>query len=536
MASDRSSSSVIGAAMPDQLIAPALRRQLQQCYERGKSLVSDDKYDFDYAHTMFAECVVRDPSNLVYLDAFLDNLSRKYNNNKRGARFSGFGGNRSAFKKAHAKKEWTTVLELGPDLLKTNPWDIPTLRAMAEACEAVHYNEVELRYLKNALEANPKDLDVNRHCARSLARMGQFDQAMACWHRVEELRPSDAEAPKMIAELTVEKHRFHAGVPDQRPATGRAAGASRPAGGAQQSAGAARPGTELGGSGPPRSSDGDAPRSAPPKPGARPGAGTDADDDFTPPSFAPSAPTKRREIQLTPRQRLERAIVDFPAEISNYVDLSQLHMDEGRYVEAEQVLTRALAASGQDPKIREQLDDAQIRRVQHQLAIAEKRAAAKNTEEATNLVGDIRASLHRLELDVYTRRSQHSPRDLGLKFEVALRLKRLANYIEAARQFQEARADPAHRALATIEMGECLQHAKQYAKALQCYQKGAELAQSDNRMELRKAALYRAGVLAAALAQAEVARGHFQAVIELDPGYKDVRTRLDKLDDISDKE
>ena len=48
----------------------------------------------------------------------------------------------------------TDVFRQGLERLKTNPWDVPTLRALALACQANHYNEVELRYLKNALDVN----------------------------------------------------------------------------------------------------------------------------------------------------------------------------------------------------------------------------------------------------------------------------------------------------------------------------------------------------------------------------------------------
>src|SRR5262245_52282246 len=65
------------------LVNPALRRRLQQCYEHGTKLASQETYDFDYAHTLFAECVVKDPGNVTYIEAMLANLQRKYDNNKR---------------------------------------------------------------------------------------------------------------------------------------------------------------------------------------------------------------------------------------------------------------------------------------------------------------------------------------------------------------------------------------------------------------------------------------------------------------------
>ena len=167
-------------------LSVAARKRLQQCFDRGKELTTRESPDFDYAHTMFAECVNNDPSNLEYVEAMLSNLQKKYKNNKKGATFRGFGG-RGPFKKAVQAENSEEIFRLGLELLKTNPWDVPTLRDIANACEANHFNEVELRYLKNALDAKPKDVEVNKHCGESLARMGQFDQAIACWNRIHSM-------------------------------------------------------------------------------------------------------------------------------------------------------------------------------------------------------------------------------------------------------------------------------------------------------------------------------------------------------------
>ncbi len=207
----------------EQAVAPAVRRRLQQCYEHATKLMDQETYDFEYAHSLLVECMTQDPSNLVYLEAFLGNLQRKYNNNKRGAMLN-FGG-RGGFKKAVTGEQWREVLRLGPDVLKSNPWDVATLRGMATACAALGYYEVELRYLRNALEAKPKDADVNRHCAHSLARVGRFDQAIACWQRVDEAIGGDREAQEAVAELQIAKTE---GAPakDRPPAPDRTHGAS----------------------------------------------------------------------------------------------------------------------------------------------------------------------------------------------------------------------------------------------------------------------------------------------------------------------
>lgn len=116
----------------EEMISPKLRRRLQECYDQGTKLMTQDKYDFDYVHTFLVQCVLRDPANTVYLDAFLENLHRKYNNNKRGAMLN-FGG-KGPIKKAVAKEDWEQVLTLAANALKSNPWDVLVLRAAAEAC------------------------------------------------------------------------------------------------------------------------------------------------------------------------------------------------------------------------------------------------------------------------------------------------------------------------------------------------------------------------------------------------------------------
>ena len=492
MATDRTSvqSDISAAENPEQdAISPALRRRLQKCFEHGTQQFKQLKCDHDYANTMFTECVVHDPGNLVYVEAYLDNLQRKYKDNKKGAAIKGFGG-KGAFKKALAHKEWREVLKLGPEQLKTNPWDVPTLRGMAEACAGLHYNEIELRYLKNALDARLKDRQVNRHCALSLARMGQFDQAIACWHRIEEIKRYDAEAAKMISELSVRRTQHMAGMDEEgHTATGRvvldeAAPQSKPE-----------------------------PQSEPEK----------------------QEPPAHREVQLTPRQQLEHAIQQEPAEINNYLRLAELLCGERRYAEAEPVLSRALSVSGGDPQIRERLEDAQIGRAHVQVSIAEKRASVQQTEESQELVGQMREQLNRLELDIYQQRNERHPAEARWKFELGVRLKRAGNYKEAIKLLQQVQGDPRQQAAAVLELGESFQHLKKYQQALDYYQQAAQLTAQDD-PQRHKLAHYRAGVLATGLKDLDRAQQHLMELSRLDPDYRDVAARLDKIRKIRDKE
>jgi Flp pilus assembly protein TadD len=170
---------------------------------------------------------------------------------------------------------------------------------MATACEAHHANEAELVYLKQALDANPKDIEVNRHCARSLGRMGQFDQAIACWHRIETLRGQDSEAARMISQLAEEKLRYPGGIP--------------------------------------------------PTPAAPAPAKAVAVDQ-------PQATASTAEPSLTPRQVLERAVGYNPQDERLHLRLADELIASAEYEEAERRLQQALIACDGSQPLLEKLE------------------------------------------------------------------------------------------------------------------------------------------------------------------------------------
>ena len=65
---------------------PEERRRLQEAFEKGEK---SKQRNHDYATEMFGQCVAGDPGNHVYVVAFIENLHKKYNNNKKGATYSG---------------------------------------------------------------------------------------------------------------------------------------------------------------------------------------------------------------------------------------------------------------------------------------------------------------------------------------------------------------------------------------------------------------------------------------------------------------
>ncbi len=477
-------------------LSPARRKKLQQCYDFGQQ--KSKQGDHAYAHQMYEQCVAGDPSNLVYVDAMLANLSARYENNKRKARLK---SSRTDFKKAHTEKRWPEVLVLGLQLLGENPWDIPTLRGMADACAAQHFNEAELRYLRMALDSNPRDADVNRHCAHSLTRMGQYDQAITCWHRVEEVVPGKGEAPQKISELTLLKNRIAAGyIKDPALASGHAAGTP---------SGASR-GIPM--------------RSTAPGPTS-----------VAKPTSLASSSAQSDEKPLTPQEeieQLEKSIQKKPGEVKLYVALADIYRKLNRLADEERTIRRALQVSGNDLAIRERAEDVQLKRGKQELELAEERQTQQPSADQESIVQQKRAQLNRLEMAVYQSRTERYPDDRMARYEFAVRLKRAGNYEQAANYFEAATLEPRVAASSFIQQGECLQQMRQYQKALERYLDGRKAAQESSNTESLRLALYRAGVLANGLKNWDLARSCLSEVVSLDPSYRDAQSRLDSLPQI----
>ncbi|NLF70273.1 MAG: hypothetical protein GX575_14635 [Candidatus Anammoximicrobium sp.] len=330
--------------------------------------------------------------------------------------------------------------------------------------------------------------------AQSLARAGRFDEAIACWRQLEELDPFSAEPARMIAALTLKKTR-------------------------QTDREDADDSTEDS-------------RSTPANDGVPP-ENVSAPAQLESPSMA-EAPRPLRTLVLTRRQQLEQEIANRPHEESNYLELAELHLAERRTYDAQRVLMRAREVS-RDVRILERLEDVNMLRAKEQVKLAEERAATERTKESRDEVERLRQESYRLELDVFRNRCHRCPDDKRLKFQLGLRLQQIGSYREAIEPLQAGLEFPDLRAAASLEIGEILQRHQQFPKALQCYRQAAQMAAGDEgQLDCRKRALYRAGVLAAAMTLNDTARGYFTELAKMAPDYRDVRTRLDKLGEISD--
>lgn len=474
----------------------AERERLQKIFERAKK--SLEQADYAYAHDLFAQCVAEDPGALIYLQHFRANLAQMHPNATalKANSFAGltrFGGGRGAVAKAAGKGAWRDAFAAGCRSLKKSPGDTGVLAEMAAGCGELGFSDCSLYYLRWALDLAPKDIELNKQAATALEAIGEFDQAIGCWVRIQQQKPADEEAARAISRLSVEKTIDRGGYNPQL----------------------------LKGAG-----EVTLPQSLRVKDASdRVERGLTDRDEVDDDASVETGPT-----DAASEEDLRAAIQAAPAESSTYVRLADFYTDGGRLHDAERLLQKALkVAGGGDLSVLEKLEEVHLTRMREQARVAERKAARQGSAAAQKLAEQMMREANQAEVEVYGARAERSPDDAKLQYEFGLRLKRVGNHREAVGPLQAARKDTKRTAEAELHLGECFQHIEQHQLAMRSYDAAIAACPAGDWTELRKLALYRAGVLAMGLGDTDVAEQRFADLASADFGYRDVSERLDKI-------
>jgi tetratricopeptide (TPR) repeat protein len=486
------------------------QKNLQKVFEHASKKMQEEKCQFDYVTDLLTRCVLGDPSNKAYAESYVGNLKKKYANNRKGVSFARMMelGSRNAIKKLLAENEkkplnsaqWAEMFKPALAILKINPWDVSALTAAATAAEKlgakkISFGDCELFYLKQAQEANPKDADVNRQIALALDRRATYlgeraiaqckrpdldharkliDQAIACWHKVEQAKPDSEEPKRQIGSLGVKKEKmdqaFKRRVEEQF---------------AEQN------------------------KQVVPKTDETPGA-------------------KQAESEvITPEERLKQKIAREPKVVANYIELAQLHVSRDRFKEAEEIFAKAFEVSGGNLDVQEKWEDTQLRALRQQLVRLKKRAQ-EGDEAAKTDYKRVRKELGDKDLEICKKRCERYPNNLVFKYDLGIRYKTYSDFKAAIKEFQQAQNDPRKKGICMLELGECFEHVKQPRLAMGNYE-SAVVEIPDREPDSKMLALYRAGTLAMKLNDIDLAEKHLTTLAGMDFSYKDVSALLDKI-------
>ncbi|MEO2002238.1 MAG: tetratricopeptide repeat protein, partial [Pirellulales bacterium] len=435
--------------------SPAERSRLTKCFTTGSDNLR--KGNYDYAIELFGSCVAGDPASAIYLQKFMEALSKKFSRKKKGGLASLLSaGSRGSLKRLIASGKTREALKTGLDVLKKDPFDVACLLSLADACGEAHCLETQGLFLRRALDVAPKDISVNKHCANYKERLGEYDQAISCWQRLAGTKSVREEADREIARLSVEKTRQ---------------------------------------------------------------------------KLESRGVSSKESSDVSPLEELRQKLAASPTDYETAFELSDLLEREASIEEAETVLLDVLAASGNDLKVREHFEDRQIRWAKQRLMVAEKQLQNTDSEDNKETVARLKTALLKQEIDVFAARVERYPDNVSWKYELAMRLKTAGSPAEAIKFFQQVQMDSRRRGAVALELGECFQKIKQYPLAMRNYQTAVE-SLGDREVESRKRALYRAGVLAAAMKDKDAALKFLSNLAELDFGYRDVAERLEKLNTV----
>ncbi|MFN0022235.1 MAG: tetratricopeptide repeat protein [Pirellulaceae bacterium] len=484
-------------------------------FAEGMSLAR--QADYDRAHRLFTECVIADPANYDFVDGLLLNLVRKMRLN--GTPSEPDEALRSAMLDALEHQDWKEVLRLGPQSLGFNPWHKPTLLALLRACEELGYEDAELRYLQMAFEAGPSDMDINRHCGRSLARMKKFDEAITTWQRVAELAPGDSEAARMVASLSIEKSRLKGEK-------------ARPPMQAEVEVIEEKPQPWS----KPETQPTTSPSASSPAKPQTPDRDTGEIDLSTPsteqaiPIVVAAAKNKNQpaDFELTAVQKLESAIRDYPSNPDFYAELVPLYLELGRDYDAERLLAKGKVVTD-DGRIRQLWEDVVMLRMSRKITLAQQLAAKDADEEAKTHLETLCRDRDKFETEVFVSRSKREPKNAAIRYQLGLRFRQAGKIREALQTFAEALHDPQQKPLAALEMGRTYEDLREFPEALKHYRLAAESATFPEQLEARKQSLYRAGGLARRIKMQQLAKRYLTELVNLDPQYKEAAAWLKEL-------
>jgi tetratricopeptide (TPR) repeat protein len=360
-----------------------------------------------------------------------------------------------AIQQAAAKGEWAEVLRGAPQLVASQPGNVAALLALAEACAAQGFSECELCYVRAALEAAGDEVATIRRVAESFARLRKYDEALACWRKVETLDSEAEEAPQRIATLTIALSRQRAGfsIPGEAPPRAEAARGRR-------------------------------------KVTRRPVVGKL--------SGVATAVAEGTGPALSQIQQLEAAIRERPSYADLYLRLAQLYLDKDREYDADRLLAKGRDATDHESRVQQMWEEVAVARNGRRVKLAEDETNSADTavaEKAREALAQATKERDRTELEIFRGRVKRQPECATNHFELGLCLKRMEKYQEALEHLQRALAGAEERCRAALELARCYSDTGDVPQAMHFYRVAADAALPEQSSE-KKEALRRAGSLA----------------------------------------
>jgi tetratricopeptide (TPR) repeat protein len=341
---------------------------------------------------LIRECCRLDPANIGFRKALRSAEQEAAKDGVSG--WLGTAALRTKFKMARLSRAHLLALEHGEALLARAPSDIGCQLDMAESAMALKLTIVALWILETARQQEPNNDAVNYASSQAYEQAGLFRQSIALLSKVGPAHPQYADIQRRLKDLMA-KDTIHRGYDDKT-------------GEAQASA------TDT-------AEMGHAEATAPQTP-ALPGL----------------SERLTREVAA-----LRSRIAADPTNVNSYAPLVALWRSAGQFDQARDVLREGLRATSQHVDLLMALADLNIEPKRQNLAALEAKIKANPADAGLRSARNaLLQDINQDELKMFRQKAKAQPGEVGLHYEVGVRLFRAKQLQEAVKEFQISRDAP----------------------------------------------------------------------------------------------
>jgi tetratricopeptide (TPR) repeat protein len=470
------------------------RRIVASQYEKATQVLASDKGNFDYAISLLMSCCKLDPANLIYRRSLRDAVRRKFGNRGKGSLLSHLTTLRplARMELALTRSKPLEALEHAEQVFLRNPWHLRAHVAQAEAYVQLDLADHALWMLEQARLIKADDIKINRMLARIYEARGNFVQSANLWNLVKKAKPGDREAENKAKDL--------------------AASATIAKGYSQAVQGEAK--TPLSGS------KEHVPLNA------------DGDDASTGETRVDAHPTQTHAMGSAGRSAAEIAALEAkikanPASPHSYLLLAKIYVKLDQLEDAKAVLQRGVQATSSDFDVQMELANLEIEPLRRNRAMAEAKLQSSSSDaELKKLHSQLDREINARELDFYRQRSDRYPSDNEARFQMAVRLLKVAQFDEAIKEFQHLRKDPRLQARSLVYLGFCFKNRNNLRLAIRNFEEAMQHLTAAEE-DLRRESMYQLATLHAKAGDFDKALDLGCELANLDYSFRDISTLID---------
>ncbi len=442
-----------------------------KCFRHGNKAMESNNWDMSIQ--MFSQCVKLKPDNLTYRQLLRKCTMKKYDDNKKGA--GGLAKTklmsiRGKVKKAKKKEEWETASVLAEEGLLLNPWDAQLNVDIAEASIALDRGEIARHAYSVAIITATKDKDVHVAFADLLEEREEYKEAEKVWERIAVIDPKDIEVSRKMSGLAAKQATKKGNFEDAESAKDVA-----------------------------------------------------HNKGFASEAQSVSAKSDNAETAL------RHAIRKEPDKVEHYLKLATQLKTNKKFEECYEILKTALEVSSDDTSVREQLEDAELLLMKHNVDSAKEKANESEDPEDRKQVAELSKELRNRKIEVFTTREERHGQNLGLKLELATLVMQQQEWSRAIPLLQKASQDPRLKTKALVLLGKCFMYDNKAALAKGQFTRAVPDLDFDTDPSTYTEAHYLLARVCEETGDTEKAIHHYGEVLVVDYNYKDALQRSEKL-------